>query len=77
MEEFLEKALTWFQHHRGKVLGVVLAGLLGVLFFTIGFWRTLLLVALIVMGYTVGARIDAGETLWRRDTIRLLRRRRD
>lgn len=77
MEDFLTKGIAWIERRRGTLLGVTGALVLGILLLYIGFWRTLLLVSLVVIGYTVGARYDAGERLWGRDSVRLMRRHRD
>jgi len=35
--------------------GAVVAGILGIFFATVGFWRTLMIVFLIVLGYLIGS----------------------
>jgi uncharacterized membrane protein len=40
------------------VVGAVAAGLLGLFFATVGFWRTLMIVFLIVLGYLIGSYLD-------------------
>lgn len=45
-----------------KVL-LTLAGLvMGILFITVGFWKTILIVALMLIGLLFGARLDSGRT---------------
>lgn len=36
------------------IIGAVIAGILGLLFATVGFWRTLMIVFLVVLGYLIG-----------------------
>lgn len=40
------------------VLGAIIAGILGLLFATVGFWRTLMIVFLIVLGYLIGTYLE-------------------
>lgn len=46
--------------NKGRIVGVVTAGLLSWVFLTHGFWRALVVFILLVTGYTLGARVDAG-----------------
>lgn len=41
------------------LLGAIIAGFLGIFFATVGFWRTLMIVFLIVLGYLVGTYLEA------------------
>ena len=40
------------------VLGAIAAGLLGIFFATVGFWRTIMIIFLITLGYLVGSYLD-------------------
>ncbi len=40
------------------LLGAIIAGVLGLLFATVGLWRTLMIVFLIVLGYLIGTYLD-------------------
>ncbi len=40
------------------VVGAIIAGILGIFFATVGFWRTLMIVFLIVLGYLIGTYLD-------------------
>jgi len=40
------------------ISGAVFAGVLGLFFATVGFWRTLMIVFLIVLGYLVGTYLE-------------------
>jgi uncharacterized membrane protein len=40
------------------LLGALIAGVLGLLFSTVGFWRTLMIIFLIVLGYLIGTYLD-------------------
>jgi len=58
----------WY-NHRGAFLGAIIAFVVGVLILTIGFWRTLLLVILVLLGFFIGSQLDersALRSLWQR-----------
>ena len=40
------------------LIGAFIAGVLGLLFATVGFWRALMIIFLIVLGYLVGTYLD-------------------
>jgi uncharacterized membrane protein len=40
------------------LLGAIAAGLLGVFFATVGFWRTIMIIFLIALGYLVGSYLE-------------------
>jgi len=40
------------------ISGAVIAGVLGLFFATVGFWRTLMIVFLIVLGYLIGTYLE-------------------
>ena len=40
------------------ILGAIAAGLLGIFFATVGFWRTIMIVFLIAMGYLLGSYLE-------------------
>jgi uncharacterized membrane protein len=39
-------------------IGAVIAGILGIFFATVGFWRTVMIVFLIILGYLIGTYLD-------------------
>jgi uncharacterized membrane protein len=41
-----------------SILGAIAAGLLGIFFATVGFWRTIMIIFLIVLGYLVGSYME-------------------
>lgn len=47
-------------NRKWRILGVVTALFLSVVFLAFGFWRALVVFLILVIGYTVGARLDAG-----------------
>ncbi|MHB1421545.1 MAG: DUF2273 domain-containing protein [Bacillota bacterium] len=44
--------------HRGRLLGVLLGLVFGILVVTVGFWKALFVSLCIVAGYTLGKRVD-------------------
>jgi uncharacterized membrane protein len=40
------------------LLGAIAAGLLGVFFATVGFWRTIMIIFLIALGYLFGSYLE-------------------
>jgi uncharacterized membrane protein len=40
------------------LLGAVAAGVLGIFFATVGFWRTIMIMFLVVMGYLIGSYLE-------------------
>lgn len=40
------------------LLGAIIAGILGIFLATVGFWRTLMIVFLITLGYLIGTYLE-------------------
>ncbi|HEC77699.1 MAG TPA: DUF2273 domain-containing protein [candidate division WOR-3 bacterium] len=40
------------------LVGAVIAGVIGIFFATVGFWRTLMIIFLIVLGYLIGTYLE-------------------
>ncbi|MFZ5688155.1 MAG: DUF2273 domain-containing protein [Bacillota bacterium] len=45
-------------NHRGKTVGVGIGLLFGILTAVLGFWKTFLIAACIILGYLIGKRVD-------------------
>jgi uncharacterized membrane protein len=41
------------------ILGAIIGGFLGLFFATVGFWRTLMIIFLIILGYLIGTYLEA------------------
>jgi uncharacterized membrane protein len=52
-----------WQQHSGKILGVSLGFILGVLIISFGFFRTLFVMLCVIAGFVVGKRIDEKEDI--------------
>ena len=57
MKEWIK---TLYSEHKWLSIMVASALVLGILFLCIGFWRTLLLAALVALGVLVGTLLDKG-----------------
>lgn len=57
MKEWLKQ---FYGEHRWLCILAVAALVLGILFLCIGFWRTLLLAALVALGVLIGTLLDRG-----------------
>ncbi|MEL7608511.1 MAG: DUF2273 domain-containing protein [Bacillota bacterium] len=55
-----EQWRAWLKTNKWKVLSVAAGIVLCILIFTINFWRTLLLCAIVAVCYLVGALLDQG-----------------
>lgn len=49
--------------HRGKVIGISLGLLASILFISYGFWRSIFVIACIVLGYFIGKKIDDNSNI--------------
>lgn len=54
-KEFLLKSLSG---NRGKITGSAIGLLIAILFLTLGFFRTLLIVICVSLGYYIGKQVD-------------------
>ena len=57
MKDWLKK---FYGEHKWLTILVIAALVLGILFLNIGFWRTLLLMALVAVGVLLGTLLDRG-----------------
>jgi uncharacterized membrane protein len=48
------------ENHRGKLLGLVLGLVIGLLVISFGFWKSILVIICVIIGYYLGKRIDEG-----------------
>jgi uncharacterized membrane protein len=62
---FSDQDLEFFRRHRGKIFIAAVFLVLGVLFSTIGFLKTIFVLFLAIIGYFVGRVLDDPEALRR------------
>ena len=62
-QDYKEIFLSLWTTHKARLLGVIIGLLIGILFLTLGFWRTLFLVICMTIGYLIGQKIDHQEDL--------------
>lgn len=58
MNENMKDKLTALKPYTGRILGVAIALIVAILFMTIGFFRTLLILVLAACGYGLGVFFD-------------------
>lgn len=56
----MEELKAFLKEYRWRVIGIAAGIVLAVLLFSIGFWRTLLLIALVAVCYIIGRHLDNG-----------------
>ena len=56
--------LRLIRAHLYALVGGALGLIVAVLFLTLGFWRTVLIVVLVALGAGIGALADRGRRLW-------------
>ena len=54
---------TLWETHRGRMIGVIIGLVIGIMFLTLGFFRTVFLLFLMSAGYMLGSHIDNKEDL--------------
>lgn len=59
-----EEVLRLIRAHLYALAGGALGLIVAVLFLTLGFWRTVLIVVLVALGAGIGALADRGRRLW-------------
>ncbi len=62
-QSFYEYLAEQAGRHRGAVIGVLLALLVALLIIIFGFWKTIFLAILILIGYLVGKGFDNNVSL--------------
>ena len=62
--EKISQFLVWaIDNHPGKLIGTSVGFVLGLLMVTLGFWRTLVLTLLTILGFMLGKRQDDDESI--------------
>ncbi|MCK4259728.1 MAG: DUF2273 domain-containing protein [Halanaerobiales bacterium] len=59
--EILTRLLELFEHHRGKIIGLITGFLVSILLLTVGLLKTFFIVVCSVVGYSLGKKIDNHE----------------
>lgn len=44
-------------------LGAIIAGIVGIFFATVGFWRTIMIAFLVALGYLIGTYLETRQKL--------------
>jgi uncharacterized membrane protein len=56
--DFFEQIALWIKENPGKTVGAAIGFVLGVLLFTIGWWKTLIILILVLIGFIIGKSRD-------------------
>ncbi len=59
---FFDQIFSWISENPGKAIGAFLGLLFGVLFFSLGLVKTLLILIFTFTGYMIGRVKDSGES---------------
>lgn len=46
------------EYHRGKAIGILVGLVAGILMVVYGFWKTLLIILCVLVGYSIGRSLD-------------------
>ena len=57
---------SFLSRYKGRIAGVIIAAIICVLIFTIGFWATLLISVIVAAGYFIGKAADSGNNMGER-----------
>ena len=57
-ESRFSRFYTWVKPYSGRIIWILAGIITAVLFLTIGFWRTILIVILALIGYAIGVYKD-------------------
>lgn len=52
-----------FEEHPGIIIGLAVGLLLGIIYLLVGFWKTIIFSAFIMIGLYLGKRFDANESI--------------
>lgn len=63
LSRFTDFFAALWETHRGRMVGVVVGLLIGIMFLTLGFFRTVFLLFLMGAGYMLGSHIDNNEDI--------------
>jgi uncharacterized membrane protein len=56
--DFFEQITEWVRLNPGKTIGAALGFIIGILFFTIGWWKTIIIMILVGAGFIIGKSRD-------------------
>lgn len=58
-----DKLMVFFASNQGKIVGALIGFFIGIFLLTIGFFKTIILSACIIIGYYLGKKIDNKEDI--------------
>ncbi len=63
MQTILEFFFELWQYYKWRMIGVFIALVVGIMFLTLGFFKTIFLLLLIGIGYILGQKMDDKEDI--------------
>lgn len=63
LDRFTDLFFQYWQTHRGRMAGVLVGLIIGIMFLTLGFLSTVLLLILMSCGYLLGKKVDDKEDI--------------
>ncbi len=59
-----ERTVAWLRTYRWRIVGALGMLIIAILFLTLGFWKTMLLVSLSIVGWGIGYMKDHSESVF-------------
>ncbi|MBF4500375.1 DUF2273 domain-containing protein [Savagea sp. SN6] len=59
-----ERTVLWLRTYRWRIMGALGMLLIAILFLTLGFWKTMLIVGLSALGWGIGYMKDHSESVF-------------
>jgi len=56
--DFFDQIAGWIRENPGKTIGAAVGFVIGILFFTLGWWKTLIIAVLVLIGFFIGKSRD-------------------
>lgn len=61
--DFFDQIASWMRENPGKTVGVAAGFIAGILLFTIGWWKTLIILILVFIGFVIGKARDENVSI--------------
>lgn len=73
---FFDQVADWIRENPGKTVGALAGGLIGILIFTIGWWKAVIVIVCIIIGFLIGKSRDDNISIID-EIVSIFRRNRD
>ncbi len=61
--DFFDQIASWIRENPGKTVGAAAGLIVGILLFTAGWWKTLIILILVLIGYVIGKSRDENVSI--------------